>query len=54
MEEVPPGVSLGVDNVSVEVIAAAPLTANVTGLREQVGAGVPTLLMLHARVTLPV
>jgi hypothetical protein len=47
-------VPLVVDTVSVDVPAAAPVTAIGFTLNEQAGAGVPPVMLLHERFTLPV
>jgi hypothetical protein len=50
----PPGVPLAVVTVSVDVPELVPLMATVALLKEQLGAGVPAVPTLHARLTLPV
>jgi hypothetical protein len=50
----PPGVPLEVDTVSVEVPGVVPVIVTAGPLNEHVGAGVPPLIMLHERLTLPV
>jgi hypothetical protein len=40
--------------VSAALTAAAPLIITEAGLKEQPGAGVPPVIMLHDRVTAPV
>jgi hypothetical protein len=47
-------VLLEVDTVSVEVPGALPVIVIGDTLKEQVGAGVPPLVLLHDRLTLPV
>jgi hypothetical protein len=47
-------VPVEVDTVSVEVPGAVPLIVTAGPLKEQVGAGVPPLIMPHERLTLPV
>jgi hypothetical protein len=50
----PPGVPLAVVTVSVDVPGLVALIASVVLLKEQLGAGVPAVPTLHARLTLPV
>jgi hypothetical protein len=47
-------VLLEVETVSVEVPGVAPVIITGDVLKEQLGAGVPPLIMLHERLTLPV
>jgi hypothetical protein len=50
----PPGVFAIVVTVSVALTAAAPLIITEAGVKEQLGAGVLPVVMLHERVTAPV
>ncbi len=50
----PPGVPVAVVTVKVEVTAVVPLIETVPGLKEQVGAGVPPVILLQEGVMLPV
>jgi hypothetical protein len=47
-------VLLDVDITSVEVPGLAPLIVTVEVLKEQLGAGLPAVVTLHERLTLPV
>jgi hypothetical protein len=47
-------VLLEVDTVSVEVPGAVPVIVIGDALKEQVGAGMPPVMLLHERLTLPV
>jgi hypothetical protein len=54
MAYVPPGVLLEAVTISVEALGLAPLMITGYVLKEQLGGGVPPLMLLHERLTLPV